>query len=168
MDNSVNIFVKYGGLVALKRSSGLTFQALVDFVCSKWQCLNASSISMTYMVADCGECIIADDEDLVSMFALLRELSLARINIEVKGVAGIVTRPIQHVDAPIRHADTQMPLPMIGYDKDGEDTEDRDLESVAAVVEGKKLLSADWIYLIKDVGQVFEGGVADFRTSHIG
>ncbi|XP_012853666.1 PREDICTED: uncharacterized protein LOC105973193 [Erythranthe guttata] len=165
MDNSVNIIVKYGGLVALKGSSGLTFQALVDFVCSKWQCLNASSIIMTYMVVDCGECIIADDEDLVSMFALMRELSLVRINIVVKGAADIVTRPIQHVDAPIRHSHTQMTLPMISYDKDVEDTEDRDLEKVDAVVEGKKLLSADWIYLIKDVGQVFEGGVADFRKA---
>ncbi|XP_012839253.1 PREDICTED: uncharacterized protein LOC105959659 [Erythranthe guttata] len=114
---------------------------------------------MTYRLEGIGECILADDDDMMSMFEMLSDLSLDCIDVNIDG------KPVGLPGPNVLSAEVGGFL-LVLYDECVVVNE-RNVEGVADKVKGRRLLSADWAYLIKDVGQGLEGGVREFRKSLI-
>ncbi|XP_012846363.1 PREDICTED: uncharacterized protein LOC105966351 [Erythranthe guttata] len=100
---------------------------------------------MTYRLEGIGECILADDEDMMSMFEMLSDLSLDCIDVNIDG------KPVDLPGPNVLSAEVGG-FPLMLYDE-GVVVNERNVEGVADKVKGRRLLSADWAYLIKDVGQ---------------
>ncbi|XP_012828903.1 PREDICTED: uncharacterized protein LOC105950132 [Erythranthe guttata] len=153
---SHRILLRFGCLIAIKRcSESLNLKELVEFVILKWKQLKKCNITLTYILADYGECILSDDDDMVSMFDMMKLLSLECIEVIVKEnnrfLVGANPSCVDHVQLPVTQYNRSVVV------------NEMNVEGVVDTSVGKKLLSAEWVHLIKEVGQVFLGGVDEFR-----
>ncbi|XP_012832642.1 PREDICTED: uncharacterized protein LOC105953518 [Erythranthe guttata] len=170
---SVMLMLNYAGVKALKRFTvGMRYEALSGFICSKWSGLSADNLYLTYNLPMFGDCILGDDEDVLSMFAMVQQLTLQNIVVNVKekekrAELGNRGRSLAYVDN-----DFQVQNALVGslsaYAPSALLVENDGLceERIMGVPSnGKQLLSHNWLFLIRDVGQVFKGGVVEFRKA---
>ncbi|XP_012847137.1 PREDICTED: uncharacterized protein LOC105967108 [Erythranthe guttata] len=85
MSSTLMIVLKYGDSFGVKICQGdFVYEDLVGFVTDKWCSLNARDVSMTYNVDGYGEGMLGDNDEVLFMKALIRQLGLGRVEVTVK------------------------------------------------------------------------------------
>ncbi|XP_012839271.1 PREDICTED: uncharacterized protein LOC105959677 [Erythranthe guttata] len=155
MATNLMLVLKFDGVYAVKKCLlEFDFDTLIGFVRAKWDTLNRSNMILTYSVGGNGEGMLGDDDDVGYMFSLIRQLSIERIEINIKLKSGIVAQ--QHINVPTTPSDRIIQFMQPRMCNGGLNT---------VTPPERHLLSMSWANLIKDVGQVFAGGASEFRKA---
>ncbi|XP_012857593.1 PREDICTED: uncharacterized protein LOC105976877 [Erythranthe guttata] len=161
MESAATILFRFRGTVAIKRwSAGINYVMLIKFIWSKWAMINGRNLTLTYKMDVFDECILQDDEDVTSMFLLMKDLNVRHVEVTVKEAEG-GSAPVNNCNA------LQVAQPLVSlfqYDRNVVVAEQQNTH-VIQPLGGKRLLSAEWANLIKDAGQAFVGGADEFRKS---
>ncbi|XP_012837654.1 PREDICTED: uncharacterized protein LOC105958192 [Erythranthe guttata] len=130
------------------------YEDLVGFVTESWCSLNARDVSMTYNVDGYGEGMLGDNDEVMYMKSLVRQLGLDRVEITVKrkdNVNAVVLARVPQT-ASLNSMGNYL-------------SNDMGVRPNALTFDNTQLLSANWRNLIREVGQGFRNGAVDIRDA---
>ncbi|KAH7848815.1 hypothetical protein Vadar_008449 [Vaccinium darrowii] len=175
MDSPLMLLCTYGSSTCVVRvSATMDFDELVNTLCAKWKNLTSSSISLLYSLPNHCKCMLESQDDFENMLIVVCPLGLDRIYVAVSrqgsnldddeensthSVVGIVTS-----SSRVLGTVTSSSIVVGSEATTGLEIE-RSFFGKYPSSNGTVLLSADWVNLICEVGQVFPGGVNEFRTA---
>lgn len=82
--HTLTMLFRYESHVAVKVAfPTLKFDAMVDFVCGKWNFMERRRISFTYRINEVGECYLTDDDDILALFVLIRMYGMEQIDVNI-------------------------------------------------------------------------------------
>lgn len=162
MDSLINFMFRYDNMIALKRfGTGTRYGDFLFLIHSKWPQLMGRRVKLVGFVASIGEFFLDDDDEVGSIIGMLQDSSITRCEIQVK-VAGDVIN--EDVDSSMVGSVSLGSGKLIEYSSCVVDGDRTDF-TVGESHDVTKLLSFDWRYLIREEGQVFPGGVEEFRKA---
>ncbi|KAG5512947.1 hypothetical protein RHGRI_038637 [Rhododendron griersonianum] len=159
MASSVILMCKYGEVtLVVMATRGFGFNDLVESIHRKWQ--NLGSFELFYAVADHHNCILDNDEDFCSMIALAAAYGVTCVDLSVGVISSSTIECVKSLGGQngecVRSFEYGECSTFQGEDEDPLDKFCIHHETVR--------LSADWVNLLKCVGQEFRGGVDDFKA----
>ncbi|XP_012829160.1 PREDICTED: uncharacterized protein LOC105950357 [Erythranthe guttata] len=155
MSSSMMVVLKYGGSFGVKICrADFVYEDLVGFVTEKWCSLNARDVTMTYNVDGYGEGMLGDNDEVMYMKSLVRQLGLDRVEITVKrkdNVNAVVLARVPQ-SASLNSMGNYL-------------SNDMCVCPNALTFDNTQLLSTNWRNIIREVGQGFRNGAVDFRDA---
>ncbi|KAG5533007.1 hypothetical protein RHGRI_027296 [Rhododendron griersonianum] len=150
---------KFGEVtLVVMATRGFGFNDLVESIYRKWQ--NLGSFELFYAVADHHNCILDNDEDFCSMIALAAAYGVTCVDVSVGVICSSTSECVKSLGGQngecVRSFEYGECSTFQGEEEDPLDKFCIHHETVR--------LSADWVNLLKCVGQEFRGGVDDFKA----
>lgn len=135
----------------VRLSVGIQLNEVFKIVCNRWKNLTVGRFSLSYELDDCF-CLLENDDDLENMFCLLG--SADRINARVEQEEAELGTGLMLCGPNLEVASSELEVI---------DREDHRMEKFCRNAE-VTYLTDHWAHLIEEVGQVFAGGVNEFRS----
>ena len=154
MDDNLLVCCKYcDETVVLRITMNSTMDDVLNGVCDNWNGLSSDCVSLSYAIPGHPNCILQNDSDVRNMFLIGRsaQLNFVEVTVVVKGngvhdfEGGEVVESSELTVNPVGCEDDLLPR-FCSHNE-------------------KVLLTDGWSNGIVEVGQKFEGGVADFRNA---
>ncbi|XP_012838824.1 PREDICTED: uncharacterized protein LOC105959301 [Erythranthe guttata] len=168
MSSTLMIVLKYGGSFGVKICHGdFVYEDLVGFVTDKWCSLNARDVSMTYSVDGYGEGMLGDNDEVLYMKSLIRQLGLGRVEVTVKRKDNVcAVASARALQSNTQNFGGNYLMNDMAIRSNGNYLmDDMGVRSNGLVIDNTQLLSANWRNLIREVGQGFRNGAVGFRDA---